>query len=336
MIDPNRRKRTASGGKKAPGRTIRRVLLLFAAALGILASSGCGSIVAAVYRKSLERGGYLESWDADEGRVLTGLSYGEGASNKYDLYLHNSVDPETETPLLLLIHGGSWTSGSRGDMAYACKYYGKNGCITATMDYSLISEDKPEVTVETMMDEIAACVAALKKKLAEEGFHVSGLAVGGFSAGAHLAMLYAYSRAEESVIPIAFVFEKVGPASFHKEFWGDDIAAALIGYGAGIQVDPDKLDTPEMIEAADRLSPIHFIRDGSPPTVFAYGGKDDLVRPIHRDELAKALEAHRVPNRRIDFPNSNHMLWDDAECVTAFREAVLDYCRQYLKLNARP
>ena len=182
-----------------------------------------------------------------------------------------------------------------------------------------------------MLDEIAACTAALKKRLEKEGYHVSGMAVGGTSAGGHLALLYAYSRHADSAIPIKFVFEKVGPVSFRKGFWDDGIAATLISYGARVPVDPEHLDDPAAMEAADSLSPLHFVDAGTPPTIFAYGGRDDLVRPIHRDELAKALEEHHVPNIRVDFPNSNHAMWDDADRMEQFREAVLDYCSQYLK-----
>ena len=318
---------------KLSGRKIRRILIWSLLAFNLVLCAGCG-LSSLVLQKNLKQGGYTESWSADDGRVLSGLSYGTAKANKYDLYLPNSLDPKTDAPLLLLIHGGSWTEGKRGDVAYACKYYAKNGCIAATMDYSLISQKTPDVTVKTMLDEITACIAAIKKQLEKEGYHAPKLAVGGFSAGGHLALLYAYSRASESAIPVAFVFDKVGPVSFHREFWGDRIAAMLIGYGARIQVDPKKLDTPEMKAAADSLSPLHFVGPKSVPTIFAYGGKDDLVKPIHRDELAKALEEHHVPNVRVDFPNSNHMLWDDPDSTETFRKAVLQYCETYM--NRKP
>jgi acetyl esterase/lipase len=320
--------KTKGSTMKLSGRKIRRILIVFLTALCLvlLLCAGCARNA---IQMNLQQGGYLVSWSEDDGRVLSGLSYGKEASNKYDLYLPKNLDPKADAPLLLLIHGGSWTEGSRGDMAYACKYYAKHGCITATMDYSLVS-DQNDVTIKTMLDEITACIEALKKRLEKEGFHPPKLAVGGFSAGGHLALLYAYSRASESAIPVAFVFDKVGPVSFHREFWGDRIAAMLIGYGARIQVDPKKLDTPEMKAAADALSPLHFVGPKSVPTVFAYGGKDTLVKPIHRDELAKALEAHHVPNIRVDFPKSNHMLWDNPDCTETFRKAVLQYCETYM------
>ncbi|MBQ7731378.1 MAG: alpha/beta hydrolase [Lentisphaeria bacterium] len=317
---------------KLSGKRIRRIsIVCLTAVCSILIL--CAGCARNAIQKNLRQGGYLESWSEEDGRVLSGLTYGKEASNQYDLYLPKNLDPKADAPLLLLIHGGSWTEGSRNDVAYACKYYAKQGCITATMDYSLVS-DRNDVTIKTMLDEITACIAALKQRLAKEGYSAPKLAVGGFSAGGHLALLYAYSRASESAVPVAFVFDKVGPVSFHREFWGDRIAAMLIGYGARVKVDPKKLDTPEMKAAADALSPLHFISEKSVPTVFAYGGRDDLVRAIHRDELAKALEQHHVPNVRVDFPNSNHMLWDDPDSTEAFRAAVLKYCDEYM--NRKP
>ena len=316
--------------KKLSGKRIRRILIWCLLAINLVLFAGCASS-AFFIQKNLKQGGYLVSWSEDDGQVLTGLKYGGGKKNRYDLYIPKNADPKTATPLLLFIHGGSWTEGSRSDMAYACKYYAQNGCITATMDYSLISRQNESITIKTMLDEISACISALKKQLRKTGYHISGLALGGTSAGGHLALLYAYSRAGESAIPIMFVFEKVGPVSVRKEFWGEDVSAMLIGVGARVQVDPKDLDAPETVEAANSLSPLHFIGPDSPPTIFAYGGNDDLVKPVHRDELAKALEKYRVPNIRIDFPKSNHAMWDDPDSTEAFRKAILQYCERYGK-----
>ena len=125
---------------KLSGRKIRRTLILSLTLLCLALFAAC-AISGLVLQKNLKQGGYMESWSADDGRVLSGLSYGTEKTNKYDLYLPADVERGKDAPLLLLIHGGSWTEGNRGDIAYACKYYAKNGCITATMDYSLVSKE---------------------------------------------------------------------------------------------------------------------------------------------------------------------------------------------------
>ena len=153
---------------KLSGRKIRRILIWSLVVLNLVLCAGCG-LSGLVLQRNLKQGGYTESWSADDGRVLSGLSYGTAKANKYDLYLPKDLDPKADAPLLLLIHGGSWTEGKRGDIAYACRYYAKNGCITATMDYSLVSDKNPDVTIKTMLDEITACIAAIRKQLENEG-----------------------------------------------------------------------------------------------------------------------------------------------------------------------
>ena len=81
--DSQERKPPVQGGKKSLGKRLLRVFLRCVAVVCILILSGC-AIGALWYRRALERGGYLESWAEDDGRILTGLSYGEGEANRYD------------------------------------------------------------------------------------------------------------------------------------------------------------------------------------------------------------------------------------------------------------
>ena len=87
-----------AGRKQKPKRSLaKRIvrLALFGVILFVvLLVSGCG-IATLMYYRSLTRGGYVEKWDDDEGRVLEGLSYGKGDNALYDLYLHKNVDPKT-------------------------------------------------------------------------------------------------------------------------------------------------------------------------------------------------------------------------------------------------
>ena len=181
-----------------------------------------------------------------------------------------------------------------------------------------------------MLDEITECISAIKKELAQRGCKTSKIAIGGVSAGGHLAMLYSYSRAAQSPIPIAFVFEKVGPSDFSEKAWGAQTSAALVSGGSGKKVAAADLGLPESQKLVASLSPVSFITKGSVPTIFAYGGKDDLVKYCHRKILAEALEANGVPHIGIDFPNSHHAMWDDPDKTNEFRKAVLLYCKKYM------
>ena len=305
------------------------IITVAAVVLFVLFIRGCISSVQSLM-KCLDQGGYLVQWTKEDGQEITGLVYNSAKKLKYDLYIPSGLDKDSSVPLLLFIHGGAWNSGRRQDIAYACKYYAKKGCITATLDYSLVSDKHPEITIYTMLDEITECLGAMKKDLAERGYKTPKIAISGFSAGGHLALLYSYSRAAESPIPIAFVFEKVGPSDFSEKAWGAEMSAALVACGTNQKVDAADLGLPESQRLVASLSPVSFITKDSVPTIFAYGGKDDLVKDWHRKILAETLEANGVTHIAVDFPNSHHGMWDDPDKTEEFRKAVLSYCETYM------
>ncbi len=278
-----------------------------------------------------QAGGYIEDWSSEDGLETTGLVYNATKGLKYDIYIPSALEEERDTPVLLLIHGGAWNSGKRQDIAYACKHYAKHGCIAATLDYSLVSEKHPEVTIYTMLDEITECIGAIKDYLGKRGYRTTKMALGGFSAGGHLALLYSYTRAKESPMPVAFVFEKVGPTDLSEKAFGQEMAAGIISLGAGRRITTSELVLPESRRLVASLSPASCITTNSVPTIFAYGGKDDLVKEHHRKTLAEALEANGIDHVAVDFPNSHHGMWSDPDQTKEFRKAVLSYCHLYMR-----
>ena len=181
-----------------------------------------------------------------------------------------------------------------------------------------------------MLDEITACIGAIKEKLEAEGYQTSKIALSGISAGGHLALLYAYSRAEESPIPIAFVFEFVGPTDFCERTLGAKDSAGILSFIAGKKIKPEYVNKPKVKKLAESLSPVSFVTEKSVPTIYAYGGKDWLVKLCHRDALTQALEKNGVPHVCVDFPNSDHGMSNDPDKLEEFNKAVMSYFDTYM------
>lgn len=93
------------------------------------------------------------------------------------------------------------------------------------------------------LDEITACIGSLKKTLSGQGYKTPKIALAGFSAGGHLALLYSYSRAAESPIPIAFVFEKVGPTDIGPNGFEPKVATGLVTAGSGTKITAEDFNT---------------------------------------------------------------------------------------------
>lgn len=144
-------------------------------------------------------------------------------NNNYDLYVPSNAPRDNKHTVILFIHGGAWVSGFKTDVNPYIHEFAKKGYITATIKYTLLSRamDNPSLSIFRNLDEIDACIKSIKSVLEQLHFDTSKsqLVIGGASSGAHLAMLYAYSRGKESVLPIKFIVDAVGPVDIKPNAW---------------------------------------------------------------------------------------------------------------------
>lgn len=191
--------------------------------------------------------------------------------------------------------------GDKSEIAYACRRYAKAGYFTAAMNYSLIDLENNKSNIPMMLDEIGLCLGKIREKTAELGYRIDKVALSGFSAGGHLALLYAYSRSESSPLPIAFVAEQVGPVSF-VEGWDDaeadspekiSEAIKLVETAAGREIGEDAVLNGEARGIMASISPLQLVNENTPPTVMGYGGKDWLV-PLENGEKLAAPSKSRA------------------------------------------
>ena len=149
--------------------------------------------------------------------------YGNRSSNNYDLYVPNGLDTNAKQTVLLFIHGGAWVSGFKTDVNSYVQDFANRGYITATIKYTLLRKemDDPTRSIFRNLDEINDCIVSIKEVLGELEFDTSkiSLVIGGASSGAHLAMLYAYSRNATSALPIKFIVDAVGPVDIKPDNW---------------------------------------------------------------------------------------------------------------------
>lgn len=105
-------------------------------------------------------------------------------------------------------------------MDYLARRYAKYGYITATLSYTLLLENYTDSNIFKILDEITACIQSIKDELISRNFDADRLelALGGTSAGAHIALLYTYSM-KNSPIPIKFAIDIVGPVSLEPKCW---------------------------------------------------------------------------------------------------------------------
>lgn len=314
---------------------LRHHLRHLAVGLLLLLLAGCATSALLLHQR-LRRADVLEGWrEGTDGHAFTNVAYDPKRGLACDIYLPRRQGP---AGAMLLIHGGGWTSGQRQDFAYACRRFAKAGYVTATLSYSLHRPDAP-ASFHRMLDDIQACLDKLRQFAEAHGRPLTAVALSGHSAGAHLAMLYAYSRADASPLPVAFVFQQAGPADFAADAWPNfnhDFAWQLACAGAGHDIPRDAFLAGDVPPAVRDISPARLVRDTTVPTIMAYGARDELVTPIHAERLQRALERHHIEHRLILYPNSGHLLDHDPDRARDYRHAILDFARRHLDSRRSP
>ena len=169
-------------------------------------------------------------------------------TNNYDLYVPNSASKTGKHLVILFIHGGAWVSGFKTDVNDYVQEFAKKGYITATIKYTLLKRtmDDNSLSIFRNLDEIDACIKSIKAALVDLGFDTTKtqLAIGGASSGAHLTMLYSYSRGNNAALPIKFLVNAVGPVDIKPDNW-KSFKNSTTGTAAGLgkdDIDPANLE----------------------------------------------------------------------------------------------
>ena len=258
------------------------------------------------------------------------VSYGEKEANVMDIYIPNEAYRRESNGVILFIHGGSWSGGDKAEEAFRCRMLASQGYIVANVNYTLWSEQTANTYhVSQVLGELDAALLRVQSFALERGITVDKAAPVGYSAGAHLAMLYAYSRAETAPVDIAFVASMAGPADISADVWGEDMAIRVTRRLTGVEISPEMLRSGEADELLASISPTSFIDENTPPTLLMQGEKDTVVPPANADALVEKFTAFGIPFDDIRLENSDHSLLQNPIKHLKFYKVLFDYCEKY-------
>ena len=260
------------------------------------------------------------------------LSYGSyGERNLLDLNIPKENDGEIG--LVLFIHGGGWIGGDKsiyeaGIEAASEKY----GFAAAAINYRYISED---VDMYDVLDDIEAALALIKEKGKENGVDINKVLLTGGSAGGHLSLLYAYSRAESAPIKPVAVISDSGPTDLTDERYytesilGDaEVISELFSWACGKKY--SYADRASVKSELEGVSPLFYVNENTVPTVINHGMKDSVVPYSNAVSLDAKLTESGVTHYFNSYPNSDHDLGSDKSNKRLADTLFLEYCNTYL------
>ena len=222
--------------------------------------------------------------------VIRDVAYGEDARQRLDLYVPSEAAPGTVPhPVLMFVHGGSWTDGDKEAYAFAGKRFASEGFLTALPSYRVL----PDHDYDDFMPDMAAALARTLEAAPEHGGDPERVFLVGHSAGA-------YNVVQLALAPEFLAAEGLTPGVI-------DAVAGLSGPYDFAPLDPGP--ARDAFGGADDVAatqPVNRVTPGAPPMLLVTGTDDTVVRPRNADALAEKLEAVGTPVRVVRYEGADH------------------------------
>ena len=205
-----------------------------------------------------------------------------------DLYRRDRALPAA--PLVIAIHGGSWRSGGRADLPALNSYLAARGYVVASPEYRFA----PKFPHPAASEDIATVVSFLKANAAQFGIDTTNIVMLGRSAGAQLALLYAYTAKDAGVKGVVSLY---GPTD---QKWGWDNPSNPRVYNSAETLKQFLNGDPTTQPDAYRTSsPLNFGDASTPPTLMIHGTMDPLVSVKQSARLDSALRIALRPQLHV-------------------------------------
>jgi len=170
--------------------------------------SGCVLVCSSC--KQTSGPGDPEVIDASKAFTVKNMAYGSDEQQKMDVYL--PANRNTHTRILLLIHGGGWTSGSKEEMNpfIDTEIMAALNMGMVNIGYRLATEN--DFKHPAQMEDIKQALDFLQSKAESWIMNPDSFALAGASAGGHLSLLYDYGYDQGNRVHA--VINLVGPTNF--------------------------------------------------------------------------------------------------------------------------
>jgi acetyl esterase/lipase len=251
-----------------------------------------------------------------------------------DVYLPETPS-EKPLPLMIWIHGGAWMGGSQANPP--ALYLVKKGFAVASIQYRFVKD----AIWPAQSYDCKAAIRFLRANAAKYNFDPDRFAVGGDSAGGHLAAFIGTSgdvKEMEGDLGNTNVSSRVQAVVD----WFGPTDLLLMGEQAGpnSMVKHDDANAPEALlmggpvqekkDLAKTANPLTYIDKNDPPFLIMHGDNDQLVPIAQSRILAKALIDAGVEVTTKTIPGAGH---EDPKFRSPENQRLMeDFLRRALKM----
>jgi acetyl esterase/lipase len=209
-------------------------------------------------------------------------------------------------PAMLFVHGGAWIHGTRSGAPAWDVWLNRLGYDVFDVEYRL----PPPARWRDEVADVKCALGWVAAHAADYRVDPARISVMGYSAGANLAMLAAYSAGDPelppscpvSAVAVRAVVNLYGPSEL------------TIGYDVGGSIDYGRKALDRYVGGSPRqfaeryrlISPLNHVGATTPPTITFLGQSDRIVAPGQAAMLHDALERAGVAEETYFMPACDH------------------------------
>jgi acetyl esterase/lipase len=263
---------------------------------------------------------------AESARHFTDLVYAtvDGKALGLDLHLPAGV---AHPPLLVFVHGGAWTTGSKTQYP---TFLMQRGFAVASVDFRS-SNDAP---FPADVFDIKAAIRYLRAQAAMYGYRTDRIAIVGASSGAHLAQLVGLTNGAAALEGTEgdYRTESSSIQAIVSYFGASDLTTLLAqSTPVGLAVREPALKrllgaAPDQVPDLAKLASPIFHVDGKAPPIMLLHGDQDTQMPLNQVyEMQWAYEQAGLHAEVLILHGVDH------DAVPFFRDAPVDRVVKFLK-----
>ena len=200
-------------------------------------------------------------------------------------------------PVLVQIYGGAWQRGDPGNNGEFAEYIAAQGYVVFAIDY----RHAPQFQFPAQVDDVRSALSWIGRNADAWNADTSRMVLIGRSAGAHLALMAAYTPGAPRIRGVIDYYGPVDLVEGYRQIPTPDPLDVRASEEALLGGPPDA-----MIDRYRAASPIALVTRRLPPTLLIYGGRDHVVEPRFGAMLAGRLRAEGTTVVHIEIPWAEH------------------------------
>jgi alpha-L-fucosidase 2 len=254
------------------------------------------------------------------------IEYGTAAGEALKLDA-GSGDGPGPRPVVVLIHGGGWSSGDKkADFSSWYDELSRQGFTWFAINYRLA----PKHRWPACLDDFQTALRWVKAHAAEFGGDPSRIAVLGYSAGGQLACLAGVKPTDDTKVQA--VVGLAPPTDFEQDL---ELRGGLSESQQMLHGLP-KEPSPKSLEALRSISPLRYVAKKLPPFLLVNGDLDKSVPLQQALNFRSKLSSYDVPCELLVLPGAGHRIRDWEKSLPDYRQRIFDWLKLTLASGARP